>query len=174
MPSQTLILDEKAMARVIARISHEIIEYNKGVENLCLVGIYSRGAEVARRIAGKISEVEGRLVECGGLDITRFRDDRPGNSDRSDLPFSIEGKKVVLVDDVIFTGRSVRAAMEALMSRGRPQRIELAVLVDRGHRELPMRADFVGKNLPTSRGEKVRVSIRPWDPADQVVILKEE
>lgn len=172
---ETLILEEKAMQRAIARISYEIIEHNKGAENLCVIGILSRGGELARQIAGKIREVEGRPVEVGTLDITNFRDDRQrdGRPDRSRIEFPIEGKRVVLVDDVIYTGRSVRAAIDALMHRGRPLRIELAVLVDRGHRELPIRADFVGKNLPTARDEKVQVSITPMDRENKVVILKE-
>lgn len=171
---QTSILDEKSIQRAIARIAYEIIEKNKGVDNLCLIGILSRGVPIARRIAAKIREVEGRKLEVGVLDITRFRDDRPGEADGSEIPFSIVGKKVVLVDDVIYTGRSARAAIDALMSRGRPVRIELAVLVDRGHRELPIRPDFVGKNLPTSKEEKVRVRVAPFDENDEVVIIKEE
>jgi pyrimidine operon attenuation protein/uracil phosphoribosyltransferase len=171
---QTSILDEKSIQRAIARIAYEIIEKNKGADNLCLIGILSRGVPIARRIAAKIREVEGRELEVGVLDITRFRDDRPGEADGSEIPFPIAGKKVVLVDDVIYTGRSARAAIDALMSRGRPVRIELAVLVDRGHRELPIRPDFVGKNLPTSKEEKVRVRVAPFDENDEVVIIKEE
>lgn len=176
MQTGTQILDEKSMQRAIARISYEIIERNKGVDNLCVIGILSRGVEIAARIAAKILEVEGRRVEVGTLDITNFRDDRRGEStpDQSSIAFPIEGKKVVLVDDVIYTGRSVRAAIDALMSRGRPECIQLAVLVDRGHRELPIRADFVGKNLPTSREETVRVLVRQRDGEDGVMIWKEE
>lgn len=172
---KTLILDEKAMQRAIARISYEIIEHNKGVENLCIIGILSRGIVIAERIAEKIFEVEGKRVETGTLDITNFRDDRkvPRHTDRSKIDFPIEAKKLVLVDDVIFTGRSVRAAIDALMQRGRPLLIELAVLVDRGHRELPVRADFVGKNLPTSKDEKVKVLVSQLDGEDKVIILKE-
>lgn len=174
--AKTVILDDKSMQRAIARISYEIIEHNKGVDNLCIIGILSRGMEIAGRIAAKIYEVEGKQVEVGTLDITRFRDDKRGleTADRSEISFSIEGKRVVLVDDVIFTGRSVRAAIDALVNRGRPDRIELAVLVDRGHRELPIRADFVGKNLPTSLEETVRVLVKQRDGEDKVVILKEE
>lgn len=176
MTQQTVILDEQAMRRAIARISYEIIEHNKGVENLCVVGILSRGEELARRISAKIYEVEHRQVPVATLDITNYRDDRrqEGHEDRSCFDFSVEGKRVVLVDDVIFTGRSVRAAIDALMERGRPKRIELAVLVDRGHRELPIRADFIGKNLPTSREERVRVLVQPTDPEDLVLIEKTE
>lgn len=173
---EMLILEEKAMQRAVARIAYEIIEHNKGAENLCLIGILSRGEELARQIAGRIAGVEGHPVETGSLDITSFRDDRrtDGHADRSQIDFPIEGKRVVLVDDVIYTGRSVRAAIDALMRRGRPLMIELAVLVDRGHRELPIRADFVGKNLPTSRDETVRVSVMPWDSENKVVIIKQE
>lgn len=180
MTEKTLIMDEKAMCRAIARISYEIIEHNKGVDNICIIGIISRGIEIAKRIAQKIYEVEGKKVCVGELDITSYRDDRKGKEqteesiDKSKLDFEIEDKKVVLVDDVIYTGRSVRAAIDALMDRGRPLMIELAVLVDRGHRELPIRADFVGKNLPTSRDENVRVQVKQFDGEDKVVILKED
>ena len=166
MEQKALILDEKAMSRAIARISFEIIERNKGVENLCLIGILSRGGQLAKRIAGKIRAVEDREVPVGLLDITRFRDDRPDGgdcADQSELPFDLNGKKVVLVDDVIYTGRTVRAAIDALMARGRPERIQLAVLVDRGHRELPI--------LPTSREEQVKVYVQERDGEDKVVIL---
>lgn len=176
MTEKTLILDSKAMNRAIARISYEIIEHNKGVDNICIIGIISRGVEIANRIAQKIFEVENKQVDVGQLDITLHRDDKKvdGHVDQSHIDFSIENKKVVLVDDVIFTGRSVRAAIDALMARGRPLKIELAVLVDRGHRDLPIRADFVGKNLPTSKDEKVKVMVSPRDGEDKVIILKEE
>jgi pyrimidine operon attenuation protein/uracil phosphoribosyltransferase len=176
MPQKTLIMDDKAMQRAIARISYEIIEHNKGVDNLCVIGIMSRGIDIANRIAKKIYEVEGKAIEVGKLDITTYRDDKKTENhiDKSDIPFSIQDKKVVLVDDVIYTGRSVRAAIDALMERGRPMRIELAVLVDRGHRELPIRADFVGKNLPTSRNEKVKVMVSEIDGEDKVFIIKED
>lgn len=176
MEVKTLILDSKAMNRAIARISYEIIEHNKGVENICIVGIISRGVEIANRIAEKIYQVEQKTVNVGNLDITAFRDDKKidGHVDMSEINFSIENQKVILVDDVIFTGRSVRAAIDALMARGRPQKIELAVLVDRGHRDLPIRADFVGKNLPTSKDEKVKVMVLQRDGEDKVIILKEE
>ncbi|MFZ2539093.1 MAG: bifunctional pyr operon transcriptional regulator/uracil phosphoribosyltransferase PyrR [Oscillospiraceae bacterium] len=176
MTVKTLILDGKAMNRAIARISYEIIEHNKGVDNICIIGILSRGVEIANRIAEKIFEVENKQVEVGNLDITSYRDDKKvkNHIDQSQIDFSIENKKVILVDDVIFTGRSVRAAIDALMARGRPLKIELAVLVDRGHRDLPIRADFVGKNLPTSKDEKVKVMVSPRDGEDKVIILKEE
>lgn len=174
METQTLIMDESAMNRAIARISYEIIERNKGAENICIVGIISRGVELATRIAKKIEEVEGKKVLVGTLDITNFRDDiiKRDKDDLSKLDFNITDKQVILVDDVIYTGRSVRAAIDALMARGRPRKIELAVLVDRGHRELPIRADFVGKNLPTSSDEKVKVLVKGKDGEDKVMITK--
>lgn len=171
MTEKALILDDKAMSRAINRISYEIIERNKGVEELCIIGILSRGQELAERIAGKILQVEGRNVPVGYLDITPYRDDGRQGGGQTHIPFDIGGKRIVLVDDVIYTGRSVRAAIDALMAIGRPRSIQLAVLVDRGHRELPIRADFIGKNVPTSREENVRVSVRERDGEDKVVIL---
>ncbi len=173
MKIKTEILDEKGVCRCIARVSYEIIEKNKGVENLCVVGILSRGAELAARIAEKIQEVEGRRVEVGLLDITPCRDDNKcDGSDCSVLSFDITGKKIILVDDVIYTGRSARAAIDAIMKRGRPQNIQLAVLIDRGHRELPIRADYVGKNVPTSTGEQVQVMVKERDGSDKVLICE--
>ena len=168
------ILDENAVSRAITRISFEIIERSKGADNLCLIGIYSRGAVLAKRIAAKIAENEDREIPTGLLDITPFRDDdrRHGADDASKIDFDITGKHVVIIDDVIFTGRSARAAMDALVSRGRPKVIQLAVLIDRGHRELPIRADYIGKNLPTSHSEKVRVMVKEIDGADKVVICE--
>lgn len=163
------------MNRAIARIAYEIMEHNRGAENLCIVGLYTRGVAIAGRIAKKIREVEGRDIPVGKLDITGYRDDRVGTkeNDRTEMDFSVEDKRVVLVDDVIFTGRSIRAALDAVMSRGRPKGILLAVLVDRGHRELPIRADFVGKNLPTARNEKIRVLVTEIDGQDGVILCKE-
>lgn len=175
MQEKALILDEKSMARAVTRISYEILERNKGAEGICLVGILSRGKDLAQRIAGRIGAVEGEPVPCGALDITRFRDDRSRETpaeDRTEIPFDITDKRIVLVDDVIYTGRTVRAAIDALFAIGRPQSIQLAALVDRGHRELPIRADYVGKNLPTSREEKVRVLMKETDGEDRVVILE--
>ncbi|MGI5896681.1 MAG: bifunctional pyr operon transcriptional regulator/uracil phosphoribosyltransferase PyrR [Oscillospiraceae bacterium] len=177
MTQKAVILDAKAMQRAVARISYEIIERNKGVNGLCIVGIMRRGVNLAQRIADKIQEVEGVTVPLGMLDITAYRDDRRGPSecaDQTSLPFAVESKKIVLVDDVIYTGRSVRAAIDALMAKGRPQTIQLAVLIDRGHRELPIRADFIGKNVPTSREEKVVVAVKEVDGQDQVVIAEED
>ena len=166
------ILDESAVARAVTRISYEMIERNKGTDGLCLIGLFSRGAVLAQRIADRIAEVEGSSVPVGLLDITPFRDDdkRGEGGDLSQIGFDITGKRVVIVDDVIFTGRTARAAIDGLMSRGRPMLIQLAVLIDRGHRELPIRADYVGKNLPTSREEKVRVMVKETDGCDKVVI----
>ena len=167
------ILDENAVARAITRISFEIIERNKGADNLCLVGLFSRGAVLAQRIAAKIAENEDRDIPTGLLDITPFRDDdrRGSTADTSRIDFDITGKRVVIIDDVIFTGRTARAAIDGLLSRGRPTLIQLAALIDRGHRELPIRADYIGKNLPTSRSEKIKVMVRELDGCDKVVIV---
>lgn len=171
MEEKALILDEKAISRAITRISFEIIERNKGAKDLCVIGILSRGWELASRIAEKISSIEDVPVPAGSLDISRYRDDHAGEEDCSNIPFPVTGKKVVLVDDVIYTGRTVRAAIDAIFALGRPQLINLAVLIDRGHRELPIRADYVGKNLPTSREETVQVFVKELDGKDQVAIL---
>ena len=171
METKRIIMDDKAIGRAIARISYEIIENNKGTENLCIVGILSRGVPIGRRIAAKLSELEKTEVPFGALDITPYRDDLTAEktSENTDIPFVIRDKNVVIVDDVIFTGRSSRAAIDALIKRGRPRSIQLAVLVDRGHRELPIRPDYVGKNLPTSHSE-VKVSVKELDGADSVCI----
>lgn len=175
MVQKAVILDEKSMNRAVARISCEIIERNKGVDGLCFIGIMSRGVFIAERIASRIKETEGFDVPVGILDITAYRDDiKAAGRDRSSVSFDVRDKKVILVDDVIFTGRSCRAAIDAVMSRGRPQNIQLAVLVDRGHRELPIRPDYVGKNVPTSREETVKVMVREADGCDKVVILENE
>ena len=170
---KTRIMDEKAMSRAITRISFEIIEHNKGAGNLYIIGIVSRGVELAQRIAQRISELEGTCVQVGYLDVTAFRDDRKTEGqdpDSTHLPFPVEGKQIILVDDVIYTGRTVRAAMDAILQRGRANSIQLAALIDRGHRELPIRADYVGKNLPTSREEFVKVTVRERDGEDSVTI----
>lgn len=173
MEFKARIMDEKAMQRAIARISFEIIEHNHGTDNLCVLGILRRGAVLGSRIAAKIEEIEKRPVDVGVLDITPYRDDIEhfDDEDLTDIPFSLVGRNVVLVDDVIHTGRSARAAIDALMSRGRPQTIQLAALIDRGHRELPIRPDYVGKNAPTSNAELVHVCVMEYDGSNQVDIM---
>lgn len=166
-------MDEALMSRAIARISFEIIERNRGAESLCIIGLLRRGAVLAERIAQKIEEVEGRIIPVGTLDISPFRDDRRTKTkeDISDIPFLIQNCNIVLVDDVISTGRSTRAAIEAILSRGRTKSIQLAVLIDRGHRELPIRPDYVGKNVPTSRSEYVQVNVKEYDGINTVLIV---
>lgn len=173
MKKNRTIMDDKAVDRAIARISYEIIERNKGTEDLCIIGIISRGAPIGRRIAAKLHELEKNDVPFGTLDITPYRDDRvvDQSADSTYIPFSVADRNVVLVDDVIFTGRSARAAIDALIRRGRPRTIQLAVLVDRGHRELPIRPDYVGKNLPTSHSEEVKVSVTELDGCDCVELF---
>ena len=162
MEERTVILDGQGVKRALTRIAHEILERNKGIENVVLVGIQTGGAFLSSELAQRIVEIEGGTIPVGTVDITLYRDDIKGHSEhlpvgKTAIPFSLEGKKVVLVDDVLFTGRTIRAAMDAMMDYGRPDSIQLAVLVDRGHRELPIRADFVGRNVPTSRKENVAV-----------------
>ncbi|MEJ9211080.1 bifunctional pyr operon transcriptional regulator/uracil phosphoribosyltransferase PyrR [Bacillus smithii] len=174
---KAMVLDQPAIRRSLTRIAHEIIEKNKGIHNCLLVGIRTRGIYLANRLAKKIEEIEGQSVPVGELDITLYRDDLTYKSDRkepkvkgSDIPTDVTGRKVILVDDVLFTGRTVRAAMDALMDMGRPAQIQLAVLVDRGHRELPIRADYVGKNIPTSIHEKIVVELEEVDQHERVTI----
>lgn len=168
-----MIMDEKAMQRAIARISYEIIEHNKGAEDICVVGILSRGVTIGKRIAEKLGELEKVRVPFGQLDITPYRDDISGigEAECTDIPFDVRDRNVIIVDDVIFTGRSSRAALEAIIKRGRPRSVQLAVLIDRGHRELPIRPDYVGKNLPTSHSEVVKVYVRELDGSDGVAIF---
>ena len=168
MQKKTLIMDEQQLRRCMTRMAHEIIERNKGVADVALVGVHTRGEPLAKMLAEAIARVEGASVPVGSVDIAFYRDDMtPAEGDpklnRTDIPFAMEGKTVVLVDDVLYTGRTVRAAMEALLAVGRARRIQLAVLVDRGHRELPIRADFVGKNIPTATTEFIRVGIEGID-----------
>ena len=171
----SVILNSGEISRALRRISHEILEKNHGPENLLLLGIPTRGAYLGRRIAGAISEIEKTELESGTLDITMYRDDLRLKAPRTLLPTSIpggsiDGKDVVLIDDVFYSGRTIRAALDALNELGRPKSVQLAVLIDRGHRELPIRADFVGKNIPTAKEESVRVHLNEIDPLDEVII----
>lgn len=181
MNEKAIVLDEQAIRRALTRIAHEIIEKNKGIEDCLLIGIRTRGIFLANRLAERITQIEGKEIQVGELDITLYRDDltkKTGDGEPlvkgSDIPVDINEKKVVVVDDVLFTGRTIRAAMDALIDRGRPSQIQLAVLVDRGHRELPIRADYVGKNVPTSLTEKIAVTLTEVDGIDQVSILNNE
>ena len=172
----TLVLDETDISRALTRITHEILERNRDAEGLVLLGIPTRGVHLARRIAAKVAEVEGTAIPAGALDITMYRDDlalkAPRGLEHTDIPVDLDGRTVVLVDDVLMSGRTIRAALDALVDLGRPQAVQLAVLVDRGHRELPIRADFVGKNLPTSLAEKVQVRLIEIDgDTDAVAIM---
>lgn len=169
------LLDADAIRRAVVRIAHEIIEYNKGTERLALVGVRTRGAVLAQRLAKAIEQIEGRRVPVGALDITLYRDDLSRLSPNpvvqaTDVSFDITDLRLVLVDDVLFAGRTVRAALDALIDFGRPEAIQLAVLIDRGHRELPIRADYVGKNIPTSLKERVEVRLQETDGKDEVVL----
>jgi pyrimidine operon attenuation protein/uracil phosphoribosyltransferase len=173
MPEK-LLMSQDEVRRALTRIAHEILERNRGIDGLVLVGMHTRGVPLARRLAERIRQFEGEEVPVGALDIRLYRDDLPvrgrSSNPSTDIPVSIGDKKVVLVDDVLFTGRSIRAAMDALMDLGRPCLIQLAVLVDRGHRELPVRADYVGKNIPTSLHERVEVRLVEVDGSDAVVL----
>jgi pyrimidine operon attenuation protein/uracil phosphoribosyltransferase len=169
------IMDTEAMRRAIVRIAHEVIEKNKGVENVILVGIRTRGVPLAKRIAQEIEKIEKVKVPVGSLDITLYRDDLSTLAYNpivhgTEIDHDISGKVAVLVDDVLYTGRTIRAALDALIDMGRPQAIQLAVLIDRGHKELPIRADFVGKNVPTAQKELIDVSLSESDGCDEVVI----
>ncbi len=171
------IMDGEAISRSLVRISHEIVERNKGAENIVLIGIRRRGVPLAERLKTIIAEFQKVSVPSGSLDITLYRDDLTLRHDhptlhRTDVPFDITGRTVILVDDVLYTGRTVRAAMDALIDLGRPSTIQLAVLVDRGHRELPIRADYVGKNVPTSQHELVEVRVEEVDAVEEVVIME--
>lgn len=177
MAEKAIILDDKAIGRAITRIAHEIIERNKGIDGCILVGIKTRGAFIAKRLAEKIEQIEGKPILTGELDITLYRDDlsqkNPGQEplvQQVDIEHSIKDQKVILVDDVLYTGRTVRAAMDAVMDLGRPAQIQLAVLIDRGHRELPIRSDYVGKNIPTSSEERIVVEMTESDSTDRVTI----
>jgi pyrimidine operon attenuation protein/uracil phosphoribosyltransferase len=171
------ILDPSGIQRAVTRIAHEIVERNNGTDGLVLVGLRSRGVDLARRIAKELKVIDGADVPVGALDVTLYRDDldRVGSQPvvrKTEIPFSVNEKRVVLVDDVLYTGRTIRAALDSLIDLGRPRLIQLAVLVDRGHRELPIRADYVGKNVPTSRQEQIQVLLTEEDGVDKVLIVK--
>ncbi len=173
----SLSLNAEDIKRGLTRIAHEILEHNKGTQDLALVGIRTRGVPLAQRLQKKIYEIEGIQPELGALDITLYRDDLAVSKQKpivraTEISFPIEGKKIILCDDVLFTGRTIRAAIDALMDFGRPANVQLAVLIDRGHRELPIRPDYVGKNIPTSREMTVKVQLKENDQEDQVIIEK--
>jgi len=173
MPKE--LLDKTDVDRVITRMAHEIIEKNKGIGSLCLIGIQRGGVHIAKRLSSRLATIEGKSIPVGSLDITLYRDDINVRKEqpivrRTQVDCDIDNKKVVLVDDVLFTGRSIRAAMDAIMDLGRPSAIQLAVLVDRGHRELPIKADYVGKNIPTSKDETVKVLLEEEGGEDRVVL----
>ena len=176
MRQKAQIMDENAMRRALMRLSHEIVEKNRGAQGLVFVGILRRGKPIAERISDNVKTIEGISVPCGSIDIKFYRDDLTRVSEspeirQASLPFDVNGRDVVLFDDVLYTGRTARAAIEAVFSCGRPRTIQLAVLVDRGHRELPIRADYVGKNLPTSRTELVEVRIPEYDGETGVFLM---
>jgi pyrimidine operon attenuation protein/uracil phosphoribosyltransferase len=182
--SQRVLLDEESIRRTLSRIAHEIIERNDDLETVALVGIHTRGVPIAQRIRTLVAERSGEELALGQLDITFHRDDvhvRAGQAPRraqplvrdTKLDFDLEGRTVILVDDVLYTGRTIRAAIDALFEYGRPDRVQLAVLADRGHRELPIRPDYVGKNLPTTRGQRVQVELMEVDEVDRVILISE-
>jgi len=175
--SKKVIMTPEDIKRTLARIAHEILERNKSIEHLILIGMHTRGVPLAKRLAANIGDFHESKIPVGALDISPYRDDLPSldqrpNPKHTQIPADINGKSVVLVDDVLYTGRSTRAAMDALIDLGRPQSIQLAVLVDRGHRELPIRADYVGKNIPSSRYERIRVRLEETDGIDEVAIIQ--
>ena len=177
MSAETIeILDEKGISRALTRISHEIIEKNKGLDNLVLVGIRTGGAFLAELLQAKLAEIEGEGLPLGLIDVTMYRDDISSRNNlevgQTDIRFSLNGKKVILVDDVLFTGRTIRAALDALMDLGRPQSIQLATLIDRGHRELPIRPDYIGRNLPTARNEQIEVDFDEQNIPRSVHLLR--
>jgi pyrimidine operon attenuation protein / uracil phosphoribosyltransferase len=172
-----VVMDADRISRTLTRIAHEIVERNKGVEDLALIGVRTRGVPIARRLARTLKEISGHDIPTGALDITLYRDDLMRHAvgpqpvvRRTEIPFSIDNRKILLVDDVLYTGRTTRAALDALIDFGRPKAIQLIVLVDRGHRELPIKADYVGKNLPTSPEESVQVRLQETDDQDEVVL----
>ncbi|MBR7081154.1 MAG: bifunctional pyr operon transcriptional regulator/uracil phosphoribosyltransferase PyrR [Oscillospiraceae bacterium] len=179
MKTKAQILDETGVRRALMRIAHEIVEKNKGTDGVCLIGIKRRGEPLAEIIRENIAKIEGVDVPCGVIDITYYRDDLSKISEspvlnENSLPFEVGGKRVVIVDDVLYTGRTARAAIEAIFRLGRPESIQLTVLIDRGHRELPIRADYVGKNIPTSHSESIRVMIPPYDDKTCVMLCEND
>ena len=174
------IMNQEDVRRALTRVAHEILEHNRGAEELVIVGIHTRGVHIARRIAANLAEFEDIEVPVATLDVSLYRDDNRVRSQSqtklqpTDIPMGIQGMRVVLVDDVLYTGRTIRAAMDALVDFGRPQQIQLAILLDRGHRELPIRADYVGQNLPTAFNERVKVRLMETDGADEVALIPED
>ncbi|MAQ54319.1 MAG: bifunctional pyr operon transcriptional regulator/uracil phosphoribosyltransferase PyrR [SAR202 cluster bacterium] len=174
------IMNQEDVRRALTRVAHEILEHNRGAEELVIVGIHTRGVHIARRIAANLAEFEDIEVPVATLDVSLYRDDNRVRSQSqtklqpTDIPMGIQGMRVVLVDDVLYTGRTIRAAMDALVDFGRPQQIQLAILLDRGHRELPIRADYVGQNLPTAFNERVKVRLMETDGADEVALILED
>jgi pyrimidine operon attenuation protein/uracil phosphoribosyltransferase len=178
MERHSVVMDADRISRALTRIAHEIVERNRGIEDLALIGVRTRGVHLARRLARNLRDITGQDVPTGALDITLYRDDLMRTAvgpqplvRRTEIPFSIDNRKILLVDDVLYTGRTTRAALDALIDFGRPREIQLIVLVDRGHRELPIKADYVGKNLPTSSEESVQVCLEESDTRDEVVLL---
>jgi len=179
MKLKAKLMDENGISRVLMRIAHEITERNKGVDDICLVGIKRRGAPLAERIRDNLYKIEGVLLPTQSIDVIFYRDDLQTPVDKSKaydakLSFEITGKKVIIIDDVLYTGRSVRAAIEAIFAQGRPREIQLATLIDRGHREIPIHADYVGKSIPTSKNELVSVKIPPYDDTCEVLIYERD
>jgi len=179
MSESAVLMDEAQIQRAITRISHEIVERNQGLDNVCLIGIQRRGVPIASRIRDNLEQIEGVKVPMGILDITFYRDDLSTLSahpvvNGTHIPFDVNDKKIILVDDVLFTGRTIRSAMENVFDMGRPSLIQLAILIDRGHRQLPFRADYVGKNVPTALSEQIDVELKEVDGRDIVLLLKED
>ena len=171
LPMTTVLMDASDMKRTLGRIAHEILEANGGVEDVAVVGVMRRGWPIAKRLAFMMTQIEGVTVPCGRLDIGAFRDDRPpGEGDQTEIPFQVEGKNLILVDELIYTGRTVRAALDAMRKFGRPASVQLAVLVDRGHRELPIQPNYCGKVVPTEKGDHVIVRVNEYDGEDGVVL----
>src|SRR4051794_23047456 len=177
--TEKVLLTAEDVRRALVRIAHEILEANRGSHDLLVIGMRTRGVPIARRLADQIEQIEGETVPFGALDISLYRDDLPSRGmlvqvGKTDIPVDVNGKRIVLVDDVIYTGRTIRAALDAITDLGRPERIQLAVLIDRGHRELPIRPDYVGKNVPTSRTDDVQVRLTESDGRDEVALVSRE